>query len=696
MKSYILKYFLHKKTVCAVVLSLALPSLGYTQAPRWVEQMQALGEAHKTVLDLSPMEQAAVLEKLLTAYRNGDLPGGDTLRKSLKDPDGNILAEWYAIRRGLPMGYGRIKKFFDTYPAWPKSRLVNQRIERAFLESSVSPRDLVVFFKSNPPITNGAKMAFAEALQAEGYTEEAKTVLKNTWRSGKLDTTTEAYIISMRPPVLTTEDHKVRMERFLFAGDWRSATNAANYIDEGYDTLVEARRLVMENNKGAQQALAQVPEKLRREPAYVFSLVRYFRLQKKYKEAIAALTQLPKDTQLTDGDRWWDERERLARAMVDQREYHGAYQVASQHGAESAAERLDGEFLAGWIALRFLKKPEVAAIHFAEAAKIGITPISTARAAYWRGRAAEASGKSHDAFGFYQEAANVPVAYYGQLARKKLSLPIGQVRALPYVLSDEDIQRVASMPSFRALKAAGRTGNDALVMLLGADIAASLDNLPDMDALATLAFDGDNPRLAMLIGKTAYQKGLPLDYHAYPVGGIPEFEQKGPEIDPALVYAISRQESAFDAKARSGAGARGLMQLMPGTAKETATRLKLAYDVEQLTEDPAYNATLGSAYLGALIKQWNGSHALAFASYNAGAGNVRKWITAYGDPRRSEYELIDWIERIPFPETRNYVQRVIENYYVYKFLLQNPQKMEQPQVQSTNPSTLSLRSGIVQ
>lgn len=662
-------------------------------APRWIENFKEIGIAHKTVLDLEPMYKAINLEKILTTYRNGDLPGGDNLRKSFRDLDGETLAEWYAIRRGLPMGYQRIKKFFDLHPTWPKSRLVKQRIEKAFLDSSASNKDLVIFFKANAPITVAAKVAYASALQSEGYNDDAKEALRDAWRSGKLDAATEGYIISFQPPVLKIEDHKARLEKLLFDSDWRAAAGVANYAGMGFDLIVEARRSVIEEEKNAEAALAKVPVSLRKEPAYIFSILKLFRKDKKYKEAAASIMMLPDDPSLIiEGDRWWKERDLLARTLLDQKDAARAYMVASKKTAESTANRLDEQFLAGWIALRFLKKTDIAAKHFEEAAKIGITPMSASRAAYWQARAAEAAGKTDEAMRFYRDAASIPVAYYGQLARKKLALPIGQVRALPYSLSNEDIKRVGDLPSYRALKAAEATGNDALVMLLGADIAASLDNLPDMDAFATLVFEGGNHRLAMLIGKAAYQKGLPLDYHAYPVGAIPEFEQIGPVIEKALIYAVTRQESAFDIRAKSGVGARGLMQLMPGTAKETATRLKLNYSPEKLTEDPVYNATLGSAYLGILLKQWSGSHVMAFASYNAGAGNVRKWVTAYGDPRRSEYEQIDWVERIPFPETRNYVQRVSENYYVYKFLLENPQKIELSPMQNTTGS-LPLRKG---
>jgi soluble lytic murein transglycosylase len=681
------------------VVLLPLLGVGAAQAvvPLWMDRLQELGETQERILDLSAMEQVALLERIMTAYRNGDLGTGDSLRRNLRYPDGDALAEWYAIRRGFPMGYGRIRKFLDKYPTWPKSELFRQRVEKAYLEASASAAEQVLFFKSHPPQTLQGKLAFYRAMSVRGYKAEADEILRDIWRNEKLDTDTESFILSRRPAVVGKEDHRYRFERILFENDWRGAVAAGNHIGAGWDKIVDARRAVIEGEKGVQAAMAAIPEELLQEPANIFTVVRMLMNQKKYKDAAVALSHLPAEARLADGDRWWAERERLARSLLDHKEYKLAYDVASVAVAESMVERLDGAFLAGWIALRFLKKPDAAMEHFIQASRIGVSPISVTRAEYWCGRAAEAMNDKVAANRHYQEAARIPVAYYGQLARKKLNLPIGQVRALPYVLTEADLRRVAEMPAYKALKAAEATGNIALAILLGTDIAEAMDNMPDMDAFATLAFEDKNPRLGMIIGKQAYKKGLPLDYHSYPLGVIPEFEQKGQKIDTALVYAVSRQESSFDITARSSSGARGLMQLMPDTAKETAARLSLAYNVNMLTEDAAYNATLGTAYLAGLIRQWDGNLPLAFASYNAGAGNVKKWITAYGDPRRSEYDSIDWVERIPFPETRNYVQRVTENYFVYKYLMEHPQKMELP---SASPAValegLSLRTGQIQ
>jgi soluble lytic murein transglycosylase len=377
------------------------------------------------------------------------------------------------------------------------------------------------------------------------------------------------------------------------------------------------------------------------------------------------MAKAPRDPNvLVDGDDWWDERRLIARKLLDEGKYEDAYQVASLHGAEGAAERIEAEFHAGWIALRFLHKPEQAAKHFAEATNIAGTPISVARAAYWQGRALEAAGAAGDARRHYQRAADKPTTYYGQLAREKLGLPLELRR--PDQLDAEGREAFEALVPVQALRLLGQIGETELAIALYADLARSFSDSAQLDALGSLAAEQNNPRAMLTVGKTAVQRDFPLDPYAYPVSGIPSFEPVANPVDPAMVYAIARQESAFNPQAQSSAGARGLMQLMPATAKRTAERFGLGFDVKRLTQDPVYNAKIGSAHLSELMGDWKGSYVLAFASYNAGGGNVMKWIKAYGDPRKPGVDEVDWIERIPFHETRNYVQRVLENLAVYR------------------------------
>jgi soluble lytic murein transglycosylase len=428
---------------------------------------------------------------------------------------------------------------------------------------------------------------------------------------------------------------------------------------------------VFQGGKKAEAAFAAVPASLRTDSSYIFSRALFLRRKEKLIEAVQVMAQAPRDPALlVDGDEWWSERKLIARKLLDKNEYKLAYDVTSHHGAESPAERIEAEFHAGWIALRFLHQADTAAKHFAEAGNIAVSPISVARAAYWQGRAAEAAGGEADAKRHYRRAAERPTTYYGQLARTKLGLPL-ELRS-PDRLDADGRRAFEAMTPVAALKLLQELGETELAISLYVDMAQTLSEPAQLDALGALAAEQNNPRAVLSVGKTAVQRGFPLDQHAYPTIGIPSFDPVADDVEPAMVYAIARQESAFNPRALSTAGARGLMQLMPATAKRTAQRFGLGFDLNRLIEDPVYNARIGSAHLSELMEDWKGSHILAFASYNAGGGNVSKWIKAYGDPRKPEVDLVDWIERIPFYETRNYVQRVMENLTVYRRRLERP------------------------
>jgi soluble lytic murein transglycosylase len=413
-----------------------------------------------------------------------------------------------------------------------------------------------------------------------------------------------------------------------------------------------------------------VPASLRQDTSFLFARAQHLRRNDKAAEAakvIAGMTRDPKV--LVDGDEWLIERRMIARQLLDGGDAAAAYEVARAHGASTPAKRIEGEFYAGWIALRFLDDHATAARHFEDAAKIAETPISVARTAYWQGRAAEAAGDEPGAKAHYERAAAHPIAYYGQLARAKLGFTNLPLRVTAEPGEEARAAFLDSTPA-KAVRLLYQAGAPELALPLMAELGQNMPDAGHLDALGDLAAEKKDARSLLALGKAAVQRGLPLDLHAYPTIGIPSFDPVGDRVEKAMVYAIARQESAFDPRAQSGVGARGLMQLMPATAKRTAQRFGLGFDVDRLIEDPVYNAKIGSAHLGELMDDWKGSYILTFASYNAGGGNVKKWIDAYGDPRRPGVDPIDWVERIPFSETRNYVQRVMENLQVYRHRLE--------------------------
>jgi soluble lytic murein transglycosylase len=311
--------------------------------------------------------------------------------------------------------------------------------------------------------------------------------------------------------------------------------------------------------------------------------------------------------------------------------------------------------------LRFLNDARAAALRFERAAEVAQTPISIARAAYWRGRAAEALGDPDDAKVYYQTAASEPIAYYGQLAAKRLGEKRLALRS-PISAAEGDRRDEA----VRAAEELYADGLDELASRLAFDAARQWRDESQLAAMGEVVKRFADASTEVAFGKIATSRGYHFDAIAFPTSGVPAFLPRGHSADLARVYAVARQESEFVWQASSGAGAKGLMQLLPSTAASTARRVGVAFDYARLLVDPAFNTQLGAAFLGQVLEDESGSDALAFAAYNAGGGRVAQWIAAHGDPRTGSADLVDWIERIPYDETRDYVERVSENLGVYR------------------------------
>jgi soluble lytic murein transglycosylase len=605
--------------------------------------------------------QPEILGRVFELYRKGDLAGGDRLREGLLDPVERRIAAWAGVHFGA-VGFERIMAFERENPDWPVTAALNRRAEEALLNAGKAPAFVRSFFADRAPTTAEGKIALAVALRSDGAKDEAADLVRDAWRNHTFGSELEAKILKVFAGVLTEVDHRQRLERFLSKESWESSFRVAGYAGNDHILLVRARIAVAQNGTDAQSSLEALPESLRSERSYLLAKVQLLRKQEKPDEAWHILaTVAPVPSASADGDQWWVERRLIARKLLDRGDAYSAYAVVRDNVAESVEKRIEAEVHAGWIALRFLNHPATAARHFSSAAQIAKRPISIARSLYWQGRAAEALGASGEARGYFERAAQYSVTYYGQLARTKLGLPEVQLRTIQ---ADGGFASEASAAP-QAVKRLYETGYREVASALCGDLAVSLNDSAQLHGLAHVVAEYGDARTLLTIGKTAVQRGYPLDMYAFPVIGLPGLDLSDGAGEKAMAYAIARQESAFAPDVQSSAGARGLMQLMPDTARRTAKRLGIDFDINRLL-DPEYNIKLGLAHLGELGDDWKGSDLLVVASYNAGGGNVSKWIRAYGDPRSSNVDPIDWIERIPFWETRNYVQRVIEGVLVYR------------------------------
>lgn len=615
----------------------------------------------------------AVLQEGLSALSRGDLAGARGVRAALKrgSVERDILGWAIALSGHAGVGSEEIAQIARTLAGWPgMARLALQR-ERALARENPPAEALADAFAGRQPVTFEATVALARAHLALGDREAARAVLSPFWREKTLNARQELAIVAEFGDLIPAADHRYRMERMLYEERVRSAERMAGLV--GGQALVRAWAAVIRNRPEAGALLEAVPES-ERSTGYLFAKVRQLRRSGQFLEAAEAMLSAPLEPDaLIDPDAWWFERRVLSRELLDIGEARMAYRVAAAHAGGSPASQADAAFHAGWYALRSLGDANAAAHHFSRIAQIAEGPISRARAFYWLGRAVEAGGPGK-ADAYYRKAAVHGTTFYGQLAAARLGLSsLDTSRPQP---SEEERRRFGARKAVQAIGKLEAIGENRLAALLYRDLAQALPSAGELALLAGMAEARGDHHLALRIAKTASARGLETGMLTHPLGAIPESAVLSGSGE-ALAYAIARQESEFNAGAVSGAGARGLLQLMPATARAMAAKTGLAYAPPRLTADAGYNATLGAAYLGEQLDRFDGSYILTFVGYNAGPRRAEAWIARYGDPRgRPVEEVVDWIERIPFTETRNYVQRVMESYQVYKAQLGAPFDIE--------------------
>ena len=649
----------------AVVFAGSLgPTLAQDRAPALPETIGV-----QDIPALFPDLDFELAGEALTHYRFGRIAQGDALRDAITDAAADALLEWAAVRSVEQRDFARVADFMRSHPDWAGRNLLRLRAEQAFVESGPTPEQVLTFFADEEPRTGRGALLMTQALWGSGARESAEYLARRYWRERGFDENTEAQFLISFATAFSPSDHRLRMENRLFAQDWPAARRAARFAGEEFGALVDLRQALLRDPTRIEAALADLPPALRNDSSALYAKVRKARLDGDVRGAAQIIARAPRALSIiADGDAWWVERRIVARNLLEEGEYALAYELVAGHAAQSAAEFVDAEFHAGWIALRFLDDPEAALEHFVAAAGPASTPVSLARVAFWQARAHQASGDEDSARAALEEAAIHATAFYGQLARQQLDGGPISLRPLPEINDDVIAERDSRLFTRAILLLHALDGEDLAIALLG-DLGRTSDDVALLRAYGDLAKALDNPRALLALARSALLRGLPLDEHAFPVGAIPDYPQIGPAVEPALVHAIARQESAFNADAVSPAGALGLMQFMPATARRVAQRYGVNFDESRLLGDPAFSAKLGAAHLGELLDEWGGSAALAFAAYNAGPGHVRRWIQRFGDPRRADRDIIDWVEQIPFPETRSYIQRVMENLVVYRYRL---------------------------
>ena len=610
---------------------------------------------------------ALAIRQALEAYRKGDLAAGDSAAANALDDVARNALRWAALRLApAKAGYRRITDFIDSNPGWPSDGFLQARLEEALINEKIPAAQVRARFMNSAPATAMGRYALARALRDESPAD-SQALARKIWREDDFGSWLESQMQKEFGAHLRAEDHSWRAARLFYKEGHVASQRIAALAGADAAALSKARIALSKNpalskNTPADKLVDTVPKTLRNDPSLIFAQAQKLRRADKFSEAADLLEQAPRDgNALVDGDAWWTERRINARKLLDAGDAQKAYTLAANHSARSSEDRIEAQFHAGWIALRFRNDPASALPHFVAAGQIARTPISKARALYWQARAAEARGAEAEALELYESAAQHSTAYYGQLARARLGHTDQPVRRAAHVADG-----LARIEPVRAVEAFEAVGERELAFRLTSDLARKLDDPAQIAALAHVAARAQNARAALVVGKLASQRGIALDDIAFPMFGVPQYEALPRSAEQPVVYSIARQESAFQSDALSHAGAKGLMQMLPSTARRTAQRAGVPFDEKRLILDPAYNAQLGAAHLTELMDEHGQSLILTFAAYNAGGHRVKQWIAAYGDPRKPDVDPIDWVERIPFTETRNYVQRVIENVGVYR------------------------------
>jgi soluble lytic murein transglycosylase len=574
---------------------------------------------------------------------------------------GRDVIEWQRLRAGDGR-LGEYEDFLSRRSDWPGLPLLREKGEAAVARSD-DPTRVIAWFEAGPPETGKGALAFVRALLAVGRAADAETEAMRAWSTLPFAAEDEPALIALAPEAVGFV-HELRLDTLLWEGRSTEAERMLKRVPEDLQAVARARLALQREGKGVTGLIEAVPKARAKDPGLGYDRFIWRMKKDLYDEATELILERSTSAEtLGRPEAWAERRALLARYLMRNGRAQEAYRVAANHHlatGSGASSYADLEFLSGFIALRRLNDPTTALTHFNHLLAGVSTPISLARAHYWIGRAQEAAGQ--DGTASYKAAAAHQTAFYGLLAAERLGLSLDAgLLAKP---ATPDWQRAGFTQS--SVLAAARTllqaGDRTLAKRFLLHLAEGQDET-GLAQMADMTLDWSEPHLALLVAKQAAERGLILPHAYYPV---PDFVPDGLKVSRALALSISRRESEFDPAARSSADARGLMQVLPGTAKLMAGRLGKPFDASKLISDPAYNVTMGSAYLAEMAEEFGPSIALIASGYNAGPGRPRRWIGEFGDPRRTDVDVVDWIETIPFAETRTYVMRVAEGVVIYR------------------------------
>jgi soluble lytic murein transglycosylase len=585
------------------------------------------------------------------------------LAAPLNEPALAKVIDWIRFTtQGERMGFEEVTAFITANPHWPNMRALRKSAEEA-LADRVSDGQVIAWFDKHPPLTPKGVIQLVDALLNSGQRTRAKAFLRQAWVEQNFSAVMERAFYRRYRRMLTAGDHEKRIDRLLWDGRGWEVRRTLPRIRTPYKFVALARMRLRAYRGGVDWAIRRIPENMLSDPGLIFERLRWRRRKGRDDQAIALLAQLPKT--MARPALLWRDQGILARRALRKGNIALAYKLASEHRQIEGESFADAEWLAGFIALRFLKEPKDALNHFTRLYEKVNFPVSRARGAYWAGRAARDLNHK-DAQDWFARAAQHITTYYGQLAAlelggKALTQPIPPApkvaKKIAVAFSQNELTRAAE------LIAASRERGHFKTFVR--HLARTAKTPADHAQASAIAIRANRPDVTVWAAKVSLKQGVHLINAGWPRRPLPE-NRRG--LEQSILLALMRQESAFDVQALSWAGARGLMQVMPATARRVAKRIGLPFSRKRLLDDPRYNMNIGTAYFAQVLERFSGSYVLALTAYNAGPGRARRWLKRNGDFRTGEVDAVDWIELIPFEQTRDYVQRVIENVQIYRAL----------------------------
>lgn len=614
---------------------------------------------------LSPLD-ALYLRRGLSAASDGDWRALKKAKDIIKDPTAKDLLRWVRSARDPNVPTDWLTYVVHDLSDWPRMVSIQAKAEARLFDEPLSARRTLEWFNNKEPVSGEGRAALARALYQTGDRAQGDRWLKAAWRDARLTRNVQRDLFQEYRSRLSAEDHAARADHLIWLGTrhFSKARALLSHMSRDDRAVMEARMQLASNGRGITAAVNAIPANRVNDAAFLYERARWRRKRRSLDYALPVHLQISSAPTTDRGkERMWSEKKLMAYWLMGDQRWAEAYRMTQFSGASTGPAFFEPEFLGGWLALTKLGQPALALERFQRLESGVTTPISLARAHYWQGRAMEAMRDARRDQA-YAAAAKYPNTYYGQLATKRLQGEIARLTLPPQIISPQARQRFESDPRVKALRLLGEAGEERFFSTFSYALDDVLPSLDELALLSQVSADYSMMRPSIRAAKQAGRFQSMLTESGYPI--VAPIEALGPQFDIPFVYAIARQESEFAANAISSASAYGIMQMINATAAATARRHRIPYDRDRLITDKDYGVRMGALHLHDLLEDFDGSYIMAAVAYNAGPRRVSQWIERNGDPRTGEIDPIDWVEKIPFSETRNYVQRVLENTQVYR------------------------------